>query len=257
MKAPVDRTLLVRQLTELGVERGGVLLVHTSFRAIRPIEGGPEGLIQALRDAIGPDGTLVMPSWSSNYDEPFDPLFSESASSLGIVPQVFWRLPGVQRSDHVHAFGAVGPRASYVLQDGLPLPPHTQQSPVGRVHELDGQVLLLGVNHDANTTIHLAECMAAVPYGLPKYCTVVRNNRTARVEYLENDHCCQRFLLVDEWLQHRRTQVEGPVGYGTARLTRSRAVVAAALRELARNPLIFLHDSGSGCTDCDRARVSI
>jgi len=46
------------QLTALGVAAGAVLLVHTSFRAIRPIAGGPRGLIDALRDALGPHGTL-------------------------------------------------------------------------------------------------------------------------------------------------------------------------------------------------------
>ena len=45
------------QLRALGVHRGGILLVHTSFRATRPVEGGPLGLIEALRDALGPEGT--------------------------------------------------------------------------------------------------------------------------------------------------------------------------------------------------------
>ncbi|HTD76544.1 MAG TPA: AAC(3) family N-acetyltransferase, partial [Chloroflexota bacterium] len=51
---------LTDQLRAVGVEHGGVLLVHTSFRAVRPVEGGPLGLIEALRAAIGPPGTLVM-----------------------------------------------------------------------------------------------------------------------------------------------------------------------------------------------------
>ena len=68
----ISRTELRAQLGALGVG-GGVLLVHTSFRATRPVEGGPLGLITALREAVGPAGTLVMPSWSGNDDEPFDP----------------------------------------------------------------------------------------------------------------------------------------------------------------------------------------
>ncbi|HEY8376409.1 MAG TPA: AAC(3) family N-acetyltransferase, partial [Nannocystis sp.] len=54
-------TELARQLGALGVRKGGVLLVHTSFRAVRPVEGGPRGLIEALMMALGPAGTLVMP----------------------------------------------------------------------------------------------------------------------------------------------------------------------------------------------------
>ena len=148
----------------LGVEAGGVLLVHTSFRATRPVEGGPLGLIEALRDALGPDATLVMPSWSGADDEPFEPTRTPACSSLGVVADTFWRLPGVLRSDHVFAFAAAGPAAADITSGPLPLPPHIQDSAVGRVHDRDGQVLLLGVGHDADTMLHLAELVAAVPY---------------------------------------------------------------------------------------------
>lgn len=77
------------QLRALGVETGGVLLVHTSFRAVRPVEGGPEGLIEALRAALGADGTLVMPSWTGDDDEPFDPAGTPVAPDLGVVADTF------------------------------------------------------------------------------------------------------------------------------------------------------------------------
>ena len=54
------------QLRALGVEAGDVLLVHASFRAAGPIEGGPSGLIEALGRSIDPGGTLVMPSWTGD-----------------------------------------------------------------------------------------------------------------------------------------------------------------------------------------------
>lgn len=248
---------LVRQLLELGVEPGGVVLVHTSFRAVRPVEGGPEGLISALLGALGSEGTLVMPAWSGDDDEPFDPAVSDSDSDLGIVPQIFWRLPGAIRSDHPHAFAAMGPQSSRILRDPLPLPPHVPESPVGRVHEADGQVLLLGVNHDANTTIHLAELLASVPYRKRKYCTVLDGGRPRRVEYGENDHCCARFTLVDEWLSTAGLQSVGPVGHATARLARSRSIVRLVVTRLERDPLLFLHADHAGCGDCDEARATV
>lgn len=198
-----------------------------------------------------------MPSWAGKSNEPFDPKRSMPPADLGIVAQLFWGLPGVERSDHPHAFAAVGPHAGFVLQDGLPLPPHRPESPVGRVHDLDGKVVLLGVNHDADTSIHLAEVMAGVPYGLTKHCTVLRQGTPQRIEYRENDHCCRRFLLMDDWLRQEGLQSEGPVGYGPARLIRVRAVVEAALRRLREDPFVFLHSPGSGCADCDAARASV
>jgi aminoglycoside N3'-acetyltransferase len=245
------------QLRALGVKRGGVLLVHSSFRAVRPIADGPIGLIEALRDALGPEGTLVMPSWSHTDDEPFDPRVTPAAEDLGIVAQTFWRLPGVQRSDHCQAFAAIGPQAVAITADPLPLPPHIAASPVGRVHELNGQVLLLGVGHDANTSLHLAELLASVPYRTLSYCTVLKNGRATRVEYGENDHCCARFALADEWLSERGRQSQGQVGHAHARLADSRDIVALAVERLAADPLLFLHPPAAGCTECDEARQSV
>lgn len=247
---------VVAQLRDLGVDEGGVLLVHTSFRAVRPIEGGPEGLIQALRAAIGPEGTLVMPSWTGDGDAPFDPSTTPAARDLGVVADSFWRLPGVVRSDHPFAFAAAGPLAERVTSGPLPLPPHTPSSPVGKVHDAAGQVLLLGVGHDADTTLHLAELVAGVPYRVPHHCTVLRDGRPVRIEYGENDHCCARFALADDWLREGGLQREGKVGHAHARLVRSRDIVRLAVEHLNDDPLLFLHPPDAGCGECDEARAS-
>jgi aminoglycoside N3'-acetyltransferase len=253
-RTEVSRADLVGQLRALGVKPGGVLLVHTSFSAVKPVEGGPRGLIAALLDAVTERGTVVMPSWSGNDNEPFDPRSSPASEDLGIVADLFWHVPGVLRSDHPFAFAARGPHAVQITSGDLPLPPHILDSPVGRVYEFDGQILLLGVGHDANTTLHLVETIAAVPYGIPKHCTVIEDGLAVRKDYVENDHCCRRFALAGEWLRTRGLQSEGTVGHAAARLVRSRDVAAVALEYLARDPFIFLHGPSDGCVECDLAR---
>jgi aminoglycoside N3'-acetyltransferase len=256
VRREIGRSELIDQLHALGVDRGGVLLVHTSFRAVRPIQGGPSGLIEALRAVLGPDGTLVMPSWTGDDERPFDPATTAAAADLGVAADTFWRGPGVVRSVHPFAFAAAGPQARRITADALPLPPHRPESPVGRVHELDGQVLLLGVDHDADTTLHLAEFLADVPYRIPKHCTILQGGRQVRVDYWENDHCCGRFTLTDEWLRTRGLQAEGIVGHARARLARARDIVEVALEQLTNDPLIFLHPPTAGCAECDTARRS-
>ena len=254
----VSRGALVAQLRALGVEEGGVLLVHTSYRAVRPVEGGPEGLIAALREAIGAGGTLVMPSWGGDDEVPFDPFATPAAADLGVVAEVFRQLPGVARSEHAFAFAAEGPAASRITADPMPPMPHAPASPVGRVHEMDGQILLLGVGHDADTTLHLAEIVGGAPYRVTKHCTVLdEDGQLVRVDYRENDHCCRRFALADDWLRERGLQREGPAGNGQARLVRARDVVATAVEQIGRDPLVFLHPMGSGCEDCEAAWQSI
>jgi len=256
-RVEVSRARVTDQLRQLGVRTGGVLLVHTSFRATRPVEGGPLGLIAALRDAVGCQGTVVMPSSSEDDDRPFDPKDTPASTSLGVVADTFWRLPDVLRSNHAHAFAAIGPEARAITSDPLPLPPHIPESPVGRVCQRDGQVLLLGVGHDADTTLHLAELLAGVPYRVPRHCTVLQDGEPVRVDYGENDHCCARFDIADEWLRMRGLQSEARIGHAQARLARARDIVEVAVEHLRRDPLLFLHPPDAGCDECDAARNSV
>lgn len=256
-RASLSGAEIASQLRALGVQEGGVLLVHTSFRAVGPVDDGPRGLIAAMRDALGPEGTLVMPSWTGDDDQPFDPASTPPASDLGVVPGTFWRLGGVVRSDHPFACTAAGPRAQQVVHGPLPLPPHGPDSPIGQVHALDGQVLLLGVGHDANTTIHLAEVLGGAPYRVPRYCTVRDGDRAVQIAYGENDHCCARFAFVDDWLRDAGAQEEGRVGYGPARVMRARDVVEIVGSRLSLDPLLFLHPADTACSECDEARASV
>ncbi|WP_458217658.1 AAC(3) family N-acetyltransferase [Paracidovorax citrulli] len=253
----LDNATLAAQLRSMGVAPGDVLLVHASLRTIGPIAGAAGALIGALLDAVGSSGTVAMPSWTGDDDGIFDPAATPSAPDLGVLAQVFWQTEGARRSSHPFAFAAIGRHAQDIVGGPLPLPPHGPDSPVGRVHALDGRVLLLGVGHDANTTLHLAEAMAGVPYGVPHHCTVARAGRPVRIDYLENDHCCQRFALADDWLRASGQQREGRVGRAPARSMRARDLVTAALSALADDPLVFLHPPAAGCEECDAARRSV
>jgi aminoglycoside N3'-acetyltransferase len=232
-----------------------VLIVHTSFSRVAPVEGGPEGLIGALRSVLGPDGTLVMPSMTDDDDHPFDPKSSPCAG-MGIVAETFWRMPGVLRTDSPHAFAAVGPTTAEITAPQPVDVPHGVDSPVGRVRDLDGSVLLLGVGHDADTTVHLAENIAGVRYRKRVHATVMSEGKPKRYEYGEADHCCANFSLLDEWLEAGGRQRRGIVGHAEARLARSRDIVDAALRHLRENETIFLHPPGV-CGECDEARASL
>jgi aminoglycoside 3-N-acetyltransferase len=254
-RPPIATRDLTGQLLALDVEPGGVLLVHCSFSRVGPVEGGPPGLVAALQTAVGPTGTLVMPSMSDDDDVPFDPR-SAACLGMGVVADRFWRLPGVFRSDSPHAFAARGPKAAGICATHPLDVPHGLDSPVGRVWELDGQVLLLGVGHDANTTIHLAESMAGVRYRRPKHLTVLSAGRPVRYDYAEIDHCCRNFDLMDGWLEAGRRQRRGAVGHGEARLVRARAVVDAALERLREDETVFLHPTGWD-VECDEARASL
>jgi aminoglycoside N3'-acetyltransferase len=251
----ISQDELTQQLLDLGVIPGGVLLVHCSFSKVKPVENGTLGLIVALQAALGPAGTLVMPSMTDDHQRPFDRETS-TCWEMGVVANTFWQLPSVLRSDSPHAFAAIGPEAAQITAPHPLDVPHGLDSPVGRVFELDGQVLLLGVGHDANTTIHLAEFLAGVRYRRKKSIIIKEHHRLVEFYYNEIDHCCENFNLVDDWLDSRNLQHRDKVGYAQARLIRSRDIVEVVVSQLQKNETAFLHPPGVD-EQCDQARASM
>lgn len=255
-RSPIPFEGLLAQLRALGVSPGDVLEVHTAFGALQPVDGGPLTLIAALLAAIRPGGTLVMPTMTdgaSVFDRRSTPTFE-----MGVTAELFWRQPGVLRSTHPGgSFAAVGPRAAEICAPQPLEPVHGPHSPPGRVVELGGRVLLLGVGHEADTVVHVAEVLADVPYSTAHPTVVEVRGRAHTVRIREPDHCCAGFARLDGPLRAAGAQREGPVGYGYARLAEAEAVVRHARALLAADPLVFLCPADGGCAECDRARASV
>ena len=169
---------------------------------------------------------------------------------MGVTADSFWRLPGVLRSDSPHAFAALGLLAEFITSPHPLSPPHGPDSPIGRLREHGGSVLLLGVGHDANTTVHLAEHKSGVRYHRRKHVTVMRDGAQLRYEYEEIDHCCDRFALVDGWLDERGLQRRDGVGHAEARLVPARAVVDVVVERLRVDEAAFLYPLGTDA-ECD------
>ena len=155
------------------------LLVHSSLSSLGWVCGGAQTVVLALMDLLGDDGTLVMPTHTSDLSDPVFwvnppvptdwwptiretmPAFDERMTptrEMGQIVEVFRTMPKVRRSQHPQvSFAAIGKHSRAVTENhqfnfGL-----GDGSPLARVYELNGYVLLLGVGHDRNTSLHLAE----------------------------------------------------------------------------------------------------
>lgn len=247
---------LTEDLRRLGVQPGSVLVVHTSLRNVGWVDDGPRAVIDALRNVLGEQGTLVMPSMTDS-ESLFDPTTTPT-DEMGIVAETFWRLPDVLRSTHPSSsFAAQGPLAAAITATHPLDDPQGLESPIGKVYQLDGWVLLLGIDHSANTTIHLAETMSNVPYRIVKHLPVLENGMVRWVEMAEIDHCCRNFVKIAPYLAQQGELITGVVGNAEAQLMRSQAVVRAACDLLARDPYFFLCPPGE-CpweSQCDEARA--
>jgi aminoglycoside 3-N-acetyltransferase len=204
--APVTRASLAAELAAGGVLPGATVLVHSSLRALGFVSGGAVAVVLALLDALGERGTLVMPAHSSGLSEPsrwrnppvpeswwesiratmpaFDPRVTPTRR-MGAIAEAFRSFPGVLRSAHPSgSFAAAGPLASRIV-DGHALDiAFGETSPLARLHETDAHVLLLGVGHDSNTSLHLAEVrwggLPAIEEGAPVAVGGVRVWKTFR-----------------------------------------------------------------------------
>lgn len=158
----------VRDILALGVHPGGVLLVHSSLKALGPVAGGPAAVIASLRQALGPRGTLLMPALSYATVTAANPIFDvrSTPSCVGVISETFRRAPGVRRSLHpTHSVCASGAMADDLLgAHGSDRTPCGPASPLRRLPQVHGQILMLGCGLEPNTSMHAVEELVAPPY---------------------------------------------------------------------------------------------
>lgn len=151
-----------------GVVPGGVLLVHSSLRALGHVPGGATTVIAGLRQALGPDGTLLMPALSYATVTRERPRFDLvlTPSNVGAIAETFRRQPGVERSLHpTHSVCGLGPAVAALLgQHGQDTTPCGEHSPFRLLPQMDGQILMLGCGLAPNTSFHAIEEVVAPPY---------------------------------------------------------------------------------------------
>ncbi|QEE18128.1 aminoglycoside N(3)-acetyltransferase [Promethearchaeum syntrophicum] len=176
---------LISDFERIGLKPGDVILVHSSLSKLGWTVGGPVAVIKALQTVITKEGTLIMPSFTTENSNPviwhfppvpkewwqiikdnqpaYNPRYS-STRAMGRIAETFRTFPGVLRSAHPQeSFCAWGKLAEFITRNHVVSPVFGNDCPLSKIYGLKGKVVLLGVNHGNNTSLHLAEFRAQLP----------------------------------------------------------------------------------------------
>ncbi len=262
---------IIDDLRELGAREGDTLLVHASMRAIGKVEGGADTMVDALLEVLGPEGTLLTPAFNAGNRVPekwatadirsLPALYSNSDTpefvegiSLGQVGALAGRVHARSDSRGSHptlAFSALGRNAAFLTGDAPFHYPLGTNSPLARLHQLNGGILLVGVDQTVNASLHLAENWADAPYSRRK--AMIRMPDQTAMEMEGSPECSAGFAKIEPVLRQARILRTGYIGNAPSHLMRAQYVVSMAMEMIRGNPESLLCDNPD-CSACTLGR---
>jgi len=258
-KVFMERKIVLKQdilkaLSEVGVRPGQSIMVHTSLSKLGFVCGGPQIVIEALIESVGVDGTIMMPtqSWKNldpitgvHWEEPEQwwqiirdnwPAYDKDitpTNTMGAVAEMFRKWHGVLRSDHpARSVASYGKYADYLTKDHDLSNIFGEGSPIGKLYELDGYVLLIGVGYDKNTSLHLADARAKYPgkHTCTEHSAVMENGKRIWTSYDTLFVDGEDFIQIGEAFEKECNVHKASLGNGTITLMRQRELVDFAVK---------------------------
>ncbi|MFH0793452.1 MAG: AAC(3) family N-acetyltransferase [bacterium] len=261
----MTREQLAEEFRRIGIRSGDVVVLHSSFKSLGGVEGGAVVVSRAMRDVLGPSGTLLMPTFTYSLpmwnQPPYDA--RKSPSRVGAVTEAFRSESDVVRSNHpTHSVAAAGRLAEDLTRGHREATALGSDSPFGRAYRLGAKILMLGCDQISNSSIHLCEVLANLPYNsvafTPKQnyenAWFINESRQTQVYRLfEIPGCSRGFGKTEPWLEKLGLMRRVKVGPAKSQLMDARSFVDGLVAELKRRPDWLLCEE-SDCVICPARR---
>lgn len=152
----------------LGIRDGDSVLIHSSFKSLGRVEGGADAVIDAFLEAVGPEGTVIVPTLCQNdWEHVYENWHMDAPSDVGYITNVFRKRENAFRSNQAtHSVAAIGKDAEYITKNHGETgrrqgifgdTPFSADSPWEKMYQLNTKIVFLGVNMICCTARHYAE----------------------------------------------------------------------------------------------------
>ncbi len=150
---------LVLNFRKLGLVKGDVLLVHSSFKSFGGVEGGPQTVIDALKFVLSEEGTLIVPTFNYDFCDGVSYDVKKTPSKMGIISELVRTDSNSKRTfDPVFSFSILGKHRDYLanLKYEHSFGPN---SVFAKLRELDAKIMIIGLSYNESMTFfhHIEE----------------------------------------------------------------------------------------------------
>lgn len=250
---------IMEALKKVGISIGQTIMVHTSLSSLGFVCGGAQTIIEALLESVGSEGTIMMPtqSWKNldptsgvHWEEPEEwwqlirdnwPAYNKDitpTNSMGVVAEMFRTWPGTLRSNHpARSVAAHGKYADFLTKQHDITNIFGEGSPIGKLYELDGYVLLIGVGYDKNTSIHLADVRAEYSgkHNCTEHSAIMENGKRVWKAYDTLFVDGEDFAEIGKAFEIECTVQKATLGNGVVTFMKQRELVDFAVRWIEEN----------------------
>ncbi|MFH1614523.1 MAG: AAC(3) family N-acetyltransferase [Planctomycetota bacterium] len=239
----VSKNDIINGLRRIGLAKGDHVIVHSALSSFGRVRGGAEALIEALLEAVGAEGTVLVPTFGCS-DKVFDPARSETG--LGMIPQALWKKKGALRSRHpLASVAAIGKKAEWLIKNHENARiAHGKNTPYYRLAQIGGKILFLGVDQDRSTFMHTIEELAELEYLKPakgKYMDSRGRIKTKTWPYFPGPH--RNFIGIQSWLESQGLVAKTRIGNCIAQLMTAGNLLNAISERLKIEPNLFISDN--------------